>query len=63
MGESLKESYTTLDDKVRERMRKLQERLDELERLRKATINREFMMKELRDRVKELEEELRRVKG
>jgi len=37
----------------------LRQRVEELERFRKATIQREFRMKELKDRVKELEEKLK----
>lgn len=40
----------------------LHQRLEELERFRVATIQREFRMKELKDRVKQLEEELGRKK-
>ncbi|MBN3039119.1 MAG: PAS domain S-box protein [Candidatus Omnitrophica bacterium] len=40
-----------LEKKVEERTRELKEKLDELERFREATINREFRMKELQDRI------------
>ncbi|MBI5746235.1 MAG: HAMP domain-containing protein [Nitrospirae bacterium] len=58
MGEKLKESYSGLEEKVRERTRDLQQRLDELERFREATVHREFRIKELRDKIAELEKEL-----
>ena len=48
MTERLKESYAALEA-----------RIEDMERFRKATIQREFRMKELKDRIKELEEELR----
>lgn len=38
----------------------LRQRVEELERFRMATVQREFRMKELKDRVRELEEELKR---
>jgi transcriptional regulator with GAF, ATPase, and Fis domain len=41
----------------------LKKRLNELERFRKATIQREFRIKELQDRVMELEIEVERLKG
>lgn len=63
MSKRLKGFYEVLEDKVRERTKELEERIDELERFRKATIQREFRIKELRDRVKELEEELKKVRS
>jgi len=45
---ALKEAYAGLEDKVGERTRELRERLDELERFRAATVEREFRMEELR---------------
>lgn len=49
----------------RETERALMERLDELERFRKATVAREYRIKELRERVEELESArgLRRAEG
>jgi len=41
----------------------IKRQLDELLRFQKATIDREFRMKELKDRVRELEEELKKGKG
>ena len=40
---------------------KLKEQLDELLRFQKATVQREFRMKELKDRIKELEEKISRL--
>lgn len=62
MGERLKEFYSGLEEKVRERTRELQQRLDELERFREATVHREFRIKELRDKIAELEKELEEIK-
>ncbi|MBI3755522.1 MAG: PAS domain S-box protein [Deltaproteobacteria bacterium] len=45
------------------REEKIQEQMDYLERFQKASINREFRIKELKDRIKEIEEELKRAKG
>lgn len=54
MGEKLKVYYAVLEDKVKERTRELQERVDELERFGKATIQREFRMKELKEEIQNL---------
>lgn len=60
--EDLKLLNEQLEDKVREKTKELQyerdklaERIEELERYKKATIQRELRMKELRDKVKEME--------
>lgn len=45
----------TLEDKVRERTSELEQRNTELERLNKLFVDREFRIKELKERVKELE--------
>lgn len=42
---------------------KLKKHLDELERFQRIAVNREFRMKELRDRVEELEGELKKKQG
>lgn len=52
--EELDRAYYSLEHKVKERTKELKERLDELERFRKATIEREFRIKELRDEIKRL---------
>ena len=54
MGEKLKGFYIVLENKVKERTKELQERIDELERFRKATIQREFRVKELKDEIQYL---------
>jgi signal transduction histidine kinase len=41
----------------------LQKRVDELERFRKVTVKRELKMEELRKRLRDMEEELKRLKG
>ena len=41
---------------------KLKQRLDELEQFRKVTIQREIRMRELKDRVEELEKEIKKLK-
>ena len=43
-----------LEREVEDRTRELKERLEELERFRKATIEREFRIKELRDEIERL---------
>jgi len=45
-----------LEDKVKvsERTKELQVRINELERFHKATVEREFRMKELRDEIERL---------
>ena len=48
-----------LEHKVEEKTKELQERVQELERFYKATIDREFRMKEMRVRIEELESELK----
>ncbi|MFA5143719.1 MAG: PAS domain S-box protein [Candidatus Omnitrophota bacterium] len=50
----LKAAHTELENKVQERTRELRERVEELERFRKATIEREFRMKELRQEIERL---------
>jgi len=55
--DALAKAYAESEDKVRERTKELQERLDELERFRKATVEREFRMKELRDEIDRLKQE------
>lgn len=51
---------------ITERMQaeeKLKQRLDELEQFRKVTIQREIRMRELKDRVEELEKEIKKLRG
>ncbi len=47
-----------LEELVKERTQKLEEQNKELERLNKLFVNREFRIKELRDKVKELENKI-----
>lgn len=61
MGERVKEFYSVLEEKVRERTKELQSHIDELERFRTATIGREFRIKELREKNKVLMEKLERL--
>jgi len=56
----LKEAYAELENKIQERTRELQERVEELERFRKATIDREFRMKELRQEIEQLKNKTRK---
>ncbi len=61
MGDRLKESYSMLEERVRERTKELNARLNELERFKTATIGREFRIKKLRDKNKTLMEKLERL--
>ena len=56
-AEALKKACAVLGDKVSERTEELQARLTELERFRKATVEREFRIKELRDEIERLKAE------
>jgi PAS domain S-box-containing protein len=49
---------TELEKKVQQQTHELHERLNELERFRDATVNREFRMKELREEIKLLKQKL-----
>ena len=51
-----------LEGKVRKRTKELQERVEELERVHKLIIGRELRMVEMKTRIAELEEELKRYK-
>jgi len=53
---ALAKAYAGLEDKVKvsERTKELQVRINELERFHKATVEREFRMKELRDEIERL---------
>ena len=55
--EELGKAYAELENKVRERTKELQNKLEELEHFRKATIEREFRMKELRNEIERLKAE------
>jgi len=47
-----------LYEETREKSEQLNERVEQLERFRKATVQREFRMVELKERIKGLEERL-----
>jgi len=53
--EQLQDQSQTLDDEVKKRTMELEARNAELERLNKLFVDREFRVKELKDRIKELE--------
>jgi PAS domain S-box-containing protein len=53
----LRKLKDSLQVQVDEKTKKLKERLDELERIHQATIEREFRIKELRDEIKSLKNE------
>jgi hypothetical protein len=55
MEEELKTMNAFLEQKVEQKTKELQERVMELERFYKATIDRELRMKEMRTRIEELE--------
>jgi len=58
----LEELAKTLDEKVKERTKELQERISELEKFHRLTVGREIKMVELKNRIKMLEEELKKYK-
>ena len=54
----MKERTEALENEIEERKRmeiELRQKVEELERFKKATIQRELRMKELKDRLKEME--------
>jgi PAS domain S-box-containing protein len=55
MENEVKEMNVFLEQKVEQKTKELQERVKELERFYKATIDRELRMKEMRTRIEELE--------
>ena len=59
MAAQLDNFHSNLQGMVDERTREIAEQMDFLERFHKAAVQREFRIKELKDRVKELEEELK----
>jgi len=61
MENELKELNTILEQRVEQKTKELQERVKELERFYKATIDREIRMKEMRTRIEELEMELEKL--
>lgn len=56
--EELKKHHEHLEDIVKERTKELELRNAELERYNKLFVDREFRIKELRDKVEELEKKL-----
>ena len=58
----LEELAQTLDEKVKERTKELQDRIKELEKFHRLTVGREMKMVELKNRIKQLEEELKKYK-
>jgi PAS domain S-box-containing protein len=60
MENEIREMNFMLENKVEQKTRELQERVRELERFYKATIDRELRMKEMRTRIQELEAELKK---
>jgi len=58
----LKELAESLEEKVKERTRELEKRIAELEKFHKITVGRELKMIELKKKIKELEEELKKYK-
>lgn len=59
----LKSLADTLDEQVKQRTRELNEKVKELERFQKFTVGREVKMIELKGRIKEMEEESKKMKG
>jgi len=58
----LKELAESLEEKVKERTIELERRIAELEKFHKLTVGRELKMIELKEKIKELEEELKKYK-
>jgi PAS domain S-box-containing protein len=61
MENEVKEMNVILEHKVEQKTKELQERVKELERFYKATIDRELRMKEMRTRIEELELQLEKM--
>jgi methyl-accepting chemotaxis protein len=59
----LEEAKGSLEIKVKERTKQLQERIEELEKFHKVTVGRELKMIELKKEIEELKEELKKYKG
>lgn len=55
----IKMSQKSLEKKVKERTRELQERVEELEKFHRLTVGRELKMVALKNRIRELENKLR----
>lgn len=61
MEHEMKHMNTILEQKVEQKTKELQERVKELERFYKATIDRELRMKEMRTRIEDLEKEMEKM--
>ncbi len=61
MENEVKQMNTILEQKVEQKTQELQERVKELERFYKATIDRELRMKEMRTRIEDLEREMEKM--
>ncbi|MGA3012940.1 MAG: PAS domain S-box protein [Bacteroidales bacterium] len=61
MENEVKEMNIILEGKVEQKTKELQERINELERFYKATIDRELRLKEMRTRIDELESMLDKI--
>jgi PAS domain S-box-containing protein len=61
MEDKVKEMNVILEQKVEQKTKELQERVKELERFYKATIDRELRMKEMRTYIAELESQLEKT--
>lgn len=63
MAQQLGSLYSNMENRVAEKTKVLQDRIDELERFHKATIQREFRIQELKEKAKELEQDIEKLKG
>lgn len=63
MALHIQNAQKELEEKVVERTNTLEEKLNELDKLNKYLVGREIKMKELKDRIKELESGPREIKG
>lgn len=61
MEHEMKHMNTILEQKVEQKTKELQERVKELERFYKATIDRELRMKEMRTQIEDLEKEMEKM--
>ena len=59
----LKDYQRNLEEQVKERTKKLEEKIEELERINRLTVGRELKMIELKKEIERLKEELEKYKG
>ena len=59
----LKKFQKGLEEKIKERTKELQKRINELERFHRLTVGRELKMVGLKEEIKKLKEELEKYKG